>query len=245
MRFVDLIAEKLNLLLRIIYTVILMLIIGTVVWQYLTNERSLGMYFTTVSFASILLILPLFIFPHLVELLSVVSFMFSVYLLTEYPFFEKPAAVLLYALASAILFSRGYYHKFRTGKIILTVAVFAGMFTMQLRFGNTVFLKSLVTLLWHMAITFLILLFYYLYLRNHGKARIEKILDLTQFTELTARDKEWLRLVQKETKYDTIAATWNVTTGTVKNRMRIIFDIIGVSDRIGFMAVYGGFELVG
>lgn len=31
--------------------------------------------------------------------------------------------------------------------------------------------------------------------------------------------------------------------GTVKNRMRGIFKILDVSDRIGFMATYGGYEI--
>jgi hypothetical protein len=31
--------------------------------------------------------------------------------------------------------------------------------------------------------------------------------------------------------------------GTVKNRMRLIFKVLDVSDRIGFMATYGGYEI--
>ncbi len=245
MRFVDLIAERLNFVLRIIYAAVLLLIITTGYYHYLTNERSLVSPFTALCMISILLLLVLLILPYRVELLSVVSFIFSVYLLLTCPLFEKPASILLYALSSAILFSRGYYRNFKTIKIFFTVTLFAGLFATQLHYGMTSFCKSVFTLVWHLAGCFLILFFYYLYLRNQGKARIEKILDLSQFTELTERDKEWLHLVQKETKYDTIASQYNVTTGTVKNRMHLIFEIIGVPDRIGFLAIYGGFELLG
>ena len=244
MRFVDLIAEHLNFVLRCIYGAALILLSSVAVYFLFTATDRQNLPLLLVCGISILLIAPLLFFPSKIEFFSVASLLFSVYLLLQYCFCEKPASLLLYALFSAILFSRGYYRKHRFLKTGLTVLFFFILFSLQLRFGIQAFCKSLFTLAWYSLNIFLILFFYYLYLRNQGKARIEKILNLSQFAELTERDKEWLRLVQKETKYDTIAATWNVTTGTVKNRMHFIFDVIGVSDRIGFMATYGGFDLI-
>lgn len=244
MRLVDLIAEHLNSVLRCIYGAALTLLSSMTAFLLFTAKDPQNLPLLLVCSISILLITPLLFFPSKIEIFSVASLLFSVYLLLQYCFYEKPASMLLYALFSAILFSRGYYRKHRFLKTSLTVLFFLILFSLQLRFGMQAFCKSLFTLAWYSLNIFLILFFYYLYLRNQGKARIEKVLNLSQFSELTERDKEWLRLVQKETKYDTIASQYSVTTGTVKNRMHFIFDVIGVSDRIGFMATYGGFDLL-
>ncbi len=150
---------------------------------------------------------------------------------------------MMYVLTCAILFSRGFFRKKRLFKTVCAVILFFIIFSTELRFGIADFVKSLFYVAEYSFIIALIILFYYLYLRNQGKSPIEKILDLSLFPDLTDRDKEWIELILKETKYSTIANQYNVTEGTVKNRMRIIFKILDVSDRIGFIATYGGFEI--
>lgn len=68
-------------------------------------------------------------------------------------------------------------------------------------------------------------------------------MDLSQFPELTDRDKLWIHKVQSDAKYETIAKESNVSLGTMKNRMHQIFKIIDVPDRISFLSVYGGYTI--
>ena len=150
---------------------------------------------------------------------------------------------MMYILTCAILFSRGFFRKSRLTKIIVAIIIFFGLFATQLRFGADVFVESIFVLAEYAFVVFLIILFYYLYLRNQGKSPIEKELDLSLFPELTERDKEWIELILQETKYSTIASQYKITEGAVKNRMRLIFKTLDVSDRIGFMATYGGFTI--
>lgn len=72
----------------------------------------------------------------------------------------------------------------------------------------------------------------------------DKILDLSAFPDLTIRDTEWIELILKETKYETIARKYNLSEGTVKNNFARIFKILNVSDRIHFMSVYGGCKVL-
>ena len=75
---------------------------------------------------------------------------------------------------------------------------------------------------------------------EHKTARV---LDLSQYPELTLRDKEWLRDILDEKKYEEIASASGVTVGTLKNRMHQIFNVIGIEDRIQLLANYGGYEV--
>ena len=75
------------------------------------------------------------------------------------------------------------------------------------------------------------------------ESKTARILDLSQYPELTLRDKEWLRDIIEEKKYEDIARDSGITIGTLKNRMHQIFLVIGVEDRIQLLATYGGYEV--
>lgn len=61
---------------------------------------------------------------------------------------------------------------------------------------------------------------------------------------MTIRDAEWIELILRETKYETIARKYNLSEGTVKNNFARIFRILNVSDRIHFLSVYGGCKVI-
>ena len=76
----------------------------------------------------------------------------------------------------------------------------------------------------------------------HAK-KTARIWDLSQFPELTQRDKEWLKQIIEEKRYEEIAKDSGVTVGTLKNRMHQIFNIVGIEDRISLLGTYGGYEV--
>ena len=71
-----------------------------------------------------------------------------------------------------------------------------------------------------------------------------KVIDISTFPDLTIRDAEWIELLLRETKYETIARKYNLSEGTVKNNFARIFRILNVSDRIHFLSVYGGCKVI-
>lgn len=69
------------------------------------------------------------------------------------------------------------------------------------------------------------------------------VLDLTLFPDLTQRDREWIEMALSQEKYDTIARQYNLSPNYVKNRMRIIFKILEVPDRLALIAKYSGYDV--
>lgn len=243
MRFISLFSKHMLLVYRCISIAAEVLISIFTIYNLCCGNFSFSDFRFYINLLNFILVLFAVIFPVKIEFLAAASFIYSMEILLTTRLSENLLGFMLYILTCAILFSRGFFRKKRIAKTVVSVIFFFVIFATQLRFGSAVFLRSLFVLAEYSFVIFLIILFYYLYLRNQGKSPIEKFLDLSQFPDLTERDKEWIELILKETKYITIASQYKVTEGTVKNRMRVIFKILDVSDRIGFMATYGGYEI--
>lgn len=243
MRFISLFSKHMLLVYRCISIAAEVLISVFTIYNLCCGNFALFDFHFFINLLNFILVLCAVIFPVKIEFLAAAAFIYSMEILLTTSLSENLLGFMLYVLTCAILFSRGFFRKKRITKTIAFIIFFFVIFATQLRFGSAKFLRSLFILAEYSFVIFLIILFYYLYLRNQGKSPIEKFLDLSQFPDLTERDKEWIELILKETKYITIASQYKVTEGTVKNRMRIIFKILDVSDRIGFMATYGGYEI--
>lgn len=242
MRFVELLPNHLKSIYRCLAILALVLFSTIALNSLFQNDFAFELEFFVNLPIFIFLILNI-IFPQKIEFLAFAAFIFSGKILFTSVLSKNPAGFVLYIAACAILFARGYFRKNRWPKVGFFAVVFAALLFSEIRFGAYELLKSFFTFLCYSFLIFVIILFYYLYLRNHGKSTLEKFLDLSSYPDLSDRDKEWLELVLKETKYSTIATEYDVTEGTVKNRMRYIYKVLEVSDRIGLMATYGGFTL--
>ena len=93
-----------------------------------------------------------------------------------------------------------------------------------------------------------LLVIFYLIMKKHNEetyiAASNKTLDLRNYQSLSQRDKEWIKLVLKETKYDEIANPYKVTSWTVRNLLMKIYKTLGVGDRIGLMATYSNCTVI-
>lgn len=243
MRFISLFSKHMLLVYRCISIVAEVLICVFTIYNLWCGNFTIFDFHFYINLLNFVLVLLAVIFPMKIEFLAVASFIYSMEILLTTNLSENLLGFMLYVLTCAILFSRGFFRKNRIAKTAASIIFFFVIFATQVRFGYAEFLQSFFTLAEYSFVIFLIILFYYLYLRNQGKSPIEKFLDLSQFPDLTERDKEWIELILQETKYITIASQYKVTEGTVKNRMRVIFKVLDVSDRIGFMATYGGYEI--
>lgn len=242
MRFVELLPDHLKTVYRCIAICALLLVSVIALTDLFQTDFSFSLnFFVNLSIFTFLILS--IIFPQKIEFLAFAAFILSGKILITSSLNQNPVGFVLYIAACAILFARGYFRKNRWPKVGFFAVVFASLLFSEIRFGTYEFLKSIFAFLCYSFLIFVIILFYYLYLRNHGKSTLEKFLDLSSFPDLSDRDKEWLELVLKETKYSTIATEYDVTEGTVKNRMRYIYKVLEVSDRIGLMATYGGFTI--
>ena len=243
MRFISLFSKHMALIYRCISIVAAILISAVTVFFMITGAYSFTDFRLYINLFSLVFVVVSIMWPVKIEFLATVSLVYAVEILLTTPLRENLMGFMMYVLTCAILFSRGFFRKKRIEKIIVAIIIFFGLFATELRFGTSLFVESLFVLAEYSFVLFLIILFYYLYLRNQGKSPIEKELDLSLFPELTDRDKEWIELILLETKYSTIASQYKITEGAVKNRMRLIFKTLDVSDRIGFMATYGGYKI--
>jgi hypothetical protein len=155
-----------------------------------------------------------------------------------------PWGMMMYVLAFITFSLRGYLHTHTKIKITAAGIVFLLLISTGLRCGKKIFFIEVFSLAEYTALLFVILLFVYEKIRMEKSTKKDRILDLTEFPELTERDREWTKLALTQIKYDTIASHYGMTTGSVKNRMKRIFTVLDVPDRIGLMAKYSSYEVI-
>lgn len=194
------------------------------------------------SSSFIIFIILLFI-PHKFELFSLVAFIYSFKIIAIETVVENPIGILLYILGVSCLLFMGFYKKNSHIKTYITLLLYIALISLSMRYGLLSFINSLVYTLGY-GLAFLVSIFFVVnFLKIIYLSRHARIWDLSQYPELTLRDKEWLRDIIEEKKYEEIARESGITVGTLKNRMHQIFNVIGVEDRIQLLANYSGYEV--
>lgn len=197
--------------------------------------------YSILNYIGIFFLIILIFRPIRIDFYGIFAFLYSIVLLIDGCF--SMTGILLYCLAVTVLYFRGFYKTVTKAKIILTVAFFLLLSSFGIRYGIKPFFRAFFSSFEYLFLTSIILYIVF------EKSALEKnffstpVLDLSQFSELTNRDKEWIKLVLTETKYITIANKYNCCEGLVKNRMRKIYKILGVADRLSFMATYSKFNI--
>lgn len=215
--------------------------------EHYFNFNDLPVILNLINILNLLLFMLMFFMPQRFGLMSISSLSYAVSILIDSYIQDSPMGFFMYILTIAFLFARGFYRKQRKIKVVFSIVLFLILFLSEIRLGPIQdFIISVVNLLGYSLVLVLIVFFlnqaFQLERRNNSSKR--KTLDLSQFQDLTERDKEWLKMVLQETKYEVIAKQYNMSLGSVRNRFHQIYKIIEVSDRIGFMATYGGYELI-
>ena len=187
-------------------------------------------------------IIVLFVPKHFV-LFSIISFLYSFKILLVDTVVKYPIGQLLYLMGTSCLVFLGVFRYHRNPKVIATVLINYILIGSNIRFGLDVLINSLIyaigyTLVFFVTLFFAANFFRFLYVTKHTK-----VWDLSQYPELTNRDKEWLKQILEERRYEEIAADSGVTVGTLKNRLHQVFNIVGIDDRISLLATYSGYEI--
>lgn len=190
-----------------------------------------------IYFASAIVLIFAFVVPAEFWLFGALAVIYSAAVLFDQP--QNNMGILIFITGILVLALTGFFRKKGKIKTALFTLLYVVLIFSELRFGLKIFVSSLISKsLFFFTLVVIILLSFRLAL---GKLIFtgDKILDLSEFPDLTLRDAEWIELILKETKYDTIARLYGLTEGTVKNNFGRIYRIIGVRDRIHFMSVYG------
>ena len=184
-----------------------------------------------------------FFFPSKLEIFSLLAFLYSANVFILEP--KSLIGVPMYFLGAATLYVRGFFKKSPKIKVSVTIAVYLLLILSEVRFGWEVFVDLFLE---KMGYTFVLgAITFFLQIRSFDLIELEKNekkLDLGKYPELNARDAEWLRMIQKNEKYTSIAVDYKMAIGSVKNRIKFIFDTIGVGDKQCFLEDYGDCEIV-
>lgn len=181
--------------------------------------------------------------PTKIILISLVSFLYSGLIFVFE--IENPMGIFMFFLGLSSLASRGFYSSKRKLKLTLACVFYFLLVFSEIRFGFELFFKYLIEKIGYSLVSFVISFFLYTYFRNISDSETqEKILNLYHYKGLNKRDAEWLGRVQKNEKYQSIAISYKMSTGTVKNRLNVVYNILGVGDKSGFINRYGDFDIV-
>lgn len=156
---------------------------------------------------------------------------------------SNPAFPIVFLeLASLLLWIRGFFKTHKTLKILALVLIYVVPLLFGLRSGWKFFAAQLFDIVQIILITFCIFFILYEYMR--AQTATDKVLNLADYAETTKRDAEWLTLVQQGVKYEAIAIDFELTLGTVQNRLNKLYHLLETGDRIGFLSIYSNAKIV-
>ena len=181
--------------------------------------------------------------PFRLEFVAYAAFPYALIVLLDRR--STPLGVNLFAVGMIALYCRGLLRTHPVRKAVVAVVSFIVPALLRLRFGLGEFIEWLpdtVVQIFTLGIIFTLQQSAH-QLRKKANPDHE-VLRLGDYPDFNDRDKEWIRLALANTKFDTIASQYGVTSGTVKNRMRQIYKILGVSDRLSMIVAYGKCEVV-
>ena len=152
--------------------------------------------------------------------------------------------VIFLELAVVLLWIRGFFNCHKAIKITGLILFYLLTVLLYLRSGWTYFVEYLLEILQLLLISFCTIFIIYEYMKAQSQPAKDKILNLADYPETTERDAKWLSLVQQGIKYEAIAIDYELTLGTVQNRLNKIYHILETGDRIGFLSIYSNAKVI-
>lgn len=197
----------------------------------------------TFSFNWINIVLCIFlaIFPKKIEIITILAFLISFYCFLDY---SNPMAILMFFLGYNTLLARGFFNKQKKRKYSFLIIFYLLLWMISIRFGVQ---KFLIGLLIKIAYSFILILTYFFFTYflhiQEEKKRIST-LNIAEYKNLDSRDAKILNMILSHIKYEAIAPEVSLGLGSLKNRLKIIYNILEVGDKHGFLNKYEGFEII-
>ena len=150
--------------------------------------------------------------------------------------------IVFLELSALLLWIRGFFNCHKALKISVLVLFYLIPEFFCIRFGWEFFATRLFEILQIILVTFCIIFLLYEYMKSQTVK--DKVLNIADYPDTTERDAKWLSLVQQGIKYEAIAIDFELTLGTVQNRLNKIYHILETGDRIGFLSIYSNAQIV-
>jgi DNA-binding CsgD family transcriptional regulator len=155
------------------------------------------------------------------------------------------SGLLMYILGIIFAFRVNFFKKYIEIKIIIAILFPVSAIISQSRFGAEHILSSILNFV---AIILIFVISFFLFLPDIKRCR-RKMIENNNIVYLPAehfseRDIRCLKKVQDGAKYETIAKDENIAISTLKNRMKIIYNGLDVSDKTTFMSTYAGYTIL-
>ena len=147
-------------------------------------------------------------------------------------------------LSVVLLWVRGFFKCHKAIKITSLVLFYLITVLLYLRSGWAYFAQQLLDILQILLISFCVMFIIYEYMKAQSQPAKDKVLNVADYPETTERDAKWLSLVQQGVKYEAIAIDYELTLGTVQNRLNKIYHILETGDRIGFLSIYSNAKII-
>ncbi|MBP5359271.1 MAG: hypothetical protein J6Y69_08820 [Treponema sp.] len=148
----------------------------------------------------------------------------------------------MFILFLVSLYAQDFFKKWKKTKIFCITISFVLLMLINLIYGFEVFEEKLFDVVGYSLIVLVIILIFAKYqLESKHSILGRKILDLRKFMSdgsLNDRDVVWLKMILNRDKYSAIANQTSVAEGTMRNRIRDVFKIIGVTDKKQFLTIY-------
>ena len=198
------------------------------------------LFYTFYNIIVLSLCIFLFFFPQKFGITSLISFCYSAMII---PFEQKNyMGIMMYFLGVALLFVRGLMKKHTKVKLIIIIASLFALQFSNIRFGFHSFINYIILSTGGILVLCLYTFIVYAYKQN-CLTHEEKKLNIASYNRLNERDFKILQQIQTGKKYSVIAKEMNMAEGYLKNRLHLVFTIMEVGDRQGFMTFYDDYEL--
>lgn len=184
----------------------------------------------------------LIIFPKKFSLISLMSFLYALFIFLDEP--SNLMVPLMALLSYFTLDARYFFRKNRIPKTIIFITILFFALLLEIRFGFYIFLRSMFEAVAVLFVVSLTLFFFNAKISIDVASSLQpKILVLSSFPNTNEKDVDLLKYVLQNKQYKEIAQLTFRTEGTIRNRLNKIYDILQVGDRIGFLTMYTGYEI--
>ena len=197
-----------------------------------------------VSIITSIIFFILFLRPHKFILIGIIALYYSL----EIAFNDTNdmLCIPMFFIGVTAFSIRGFFREYRKLKISLFIVIYLIICICPIRLS---FNECVSSLLLKIVNSFIFLVAVFFTTENNRNkirddAQTECILNIADYEKLNSRDAEMLDLLLQKKAYKEIAAFENLKEGTVKNRMSIIFSILGTGDKVGFINRYGKYKIV-
>lgn len=146
---------------------------------------------------------------------------------------------------SVVTFSiYGFFYRKRKLKIIVFTLFYIVCLILPI-FSDIKFIECIISKITISFVMLLFLFFFSEYIKQLNKKQTTtKILNLADFKGIVRSDMFLLQEILDNKKYKEIALKIHGNEGALRNKLSKIYKILGVGDRIGFITIYSGYELI-